>query len=108
MEIVCGPQTAIDSGMVTVGRGRTVTPAGPVQGNVTPTAAVEALSVTVPPAQAGPSFDAVTESAGQFTVVLAVPLIVPLPVSVAVIVCAPSVVNVTENVFVPLSPPTNV
>src|SRR5258708_27671353 len=85
-----------------------VKPPGPLHANVAPAAAVEALSCTVPPTQAGPSFDAVTDSAGQATVVFAVPLIEPLPASAAVIVCAPVEVSVTEKVCAPLSPPTNV
>src|SRR5438132_11540927 len=81
-----------------------VKPPGPLQENVTPVAPVVAVSCTVPPAQAGPLFDAVTESGGQPTETDALPVIDAVTVSVAVIVLVPVETSVTVNVCAPLSP----
>lgn len=75
-----------------------VKPPGPVHAYVIPLFAVVALIVTGPHAAA--SFDAVTESVGQLTVIAALPVIVPSP---ALRVCAPEDVRVAVNAFEPLS-----
>ena len=88
-----------------------VKPPGPVQEKFEPLP--EAKRLTEPPAQAGPLFEAFGNGAGpggqvKMTGIAAVPVMVAVTVSVAVIVCGPVAVSVTLNVCVPLSPATKV